>query len=177
MKTKKLFQYILTSLVILLFIGAGVTVLVLKGVHSEYDKDVLGIILIVVAACKLAICLLNKTFKQSSNFILISSGIMLALGLIFLLSDISIEILCFGWGIMEIVLACVEIQTSIFEIKEDKLQICEIAIAGGSLLFGIILCIKLVNGLNGHLIFMSISLFLMAILTLVRFILDLRNKE
>ena len=64
------------------------------------------------------------------------------------------------------------------EVKHNRLAIIEIAVELATIVFGILLCIKLEEGLTGHLLFMSISLFMIAIMILLEVAPELkRNKE
>lgn len=170
MKLSKVIRNVLSLLEVVLFIAAGITVLLLRGAGVQYDRVILGTILIITGSCKFAVFFIEQAYKLPSNFLLISAILMIGFGFIFLFSGTEMETLCFGWGIMEIALGAVEIQTSLFEVKEDKFQIVEIAIALGNIVFGVLLCVRLSNGLNGHLIFMGISFILTGILYLFKHI-------
>lgn len=179
MEKKKIFEIILNFVVTGLFLGAGITVLLLRGLNPEYDEVLLSTVLFIAGGIKLIIYFINKGFRNPRNITLISSLAMIGLGLVFLLSHRDIEQICFGWGVMEIVLGSIEVHIDLLEIKEDKLAIAELVVNVGTILFGVLLCIKLFEGLTGHLIFLGTSLILLAVIALLKTIRFIKggNKE
>ena len=153
----------------LLFLAAGITVLVLRHINPEYDAQLLGTILLVAGFVELLVYASHYVFKDPSNMIVIAGGIKLALGFVFLFASRDMDSLCFAWGVADIVIACTEIFIISREIKHQPMKGFEIAVAIGDLIFGIILCIKLSHGLTGHLIFLGISLILYSIILIGEF--------
>ena len=121
MKTKRLFHIILNCLIITIFIGTGIAVLVLRYfANNDYDVVLLGTILIVVGVARAIIYYLNQGYKYPKDITIVSAIIMVGLGIVYLVSKIQIEVLCFGWGIMEIVLGSIETYIDTLEIREKK---------------------------------------------------------
>ena len=176
MKTKQVLQIVLNCLVISIFIGAGITVLVLRQLHPNYDAVILGSILLVAGGSRGVIYYINRGYKYTRDITIISALVMVAMGLIFLLSGRDLEMLCFGWGIMEIILGSIEVYIDFLEIKETKIAWLELIVNASTIIFGVLLCIKLYEGLTIHIIFLSISLFLLAIIALIKFIKIMRTK-
>lgn len=177
MKSSKIVQIILNVIVIALFLGAGVTVLVLRRLAESYDSLLLGTVLLVVGGVKGAIYIISKGYKYHRNITFVSALAMISLGIVFLVSDRDMETLCFGWGMMELVLGAIEVYIDILEIKETKIAFAEMAINIGTIVFAILLCIRMSAGLTGHLIFLGVSLILLAALQTFKFIRSLRSKE
>lgn len=177
MKTSKVLELILNIIVVLLFLGAGITVLLLRRLSEEYDSILLGTVLIVVGSARGVIYIISKGYKYRRNITFITSLAMIGLGIVFLVSDRDIETLCFGWGMMELILGSIEVYIDVLELKEDKIAIAEMAINLGTIVFAILLCIKMSEGLTGHLIFLGISLILLAALQTFKLIRSLRSKE
>ena len=176
MKSSRLLQIILNCLIITIFIATGIVVLILRHNVEVYDNIILGIILFIAGGSRLVIYFLNKGYKYSKDISFISSAIMIGLGFVFLFSKKDIEMLCFGWGIMEIVLGLIEVYIDVLEVKEKKLAWFEMAVNVGTIVFGVLLCIKLSEGLTGHIIFLATTLFLHAIITTIKFIGVMREK-
>ena len=176
MKTSTIVQIILNSIIITLFLGSGITVLLLRHFANGYDKYLLGTTLIVSGTAKLIIYYLNKGHKNPRNITIISSGVMIALGALFFISNRDMEMLCFGWGVTEIVLGLIEVYIDLLEVKEDKIAILELVVNATTIVFGALLCINLSNGLTVHLIFLGISLILLAIIAFLKLIRKLKGQ-
>ena len=177
MKPITIFQIILNIVIITLFLTSGITVLLLRQFAEEYNRILLGTTLIVAGAVKFIIYFLNKGYKNPKNITIITSIIMISLGVIFFVSEKEIEMLCFGWGVIEIVLGLIEVYIDILEIKEDRIAIFEMVVNVATIVFGVLLCINLSNGLSVHLIFLGISLILLAIIALLKLIRRLKEPQ
>lgn len=179
MNTKKLFHIILNCLIITIFIGTGIAVLVLRHfANNEYDVVLLGTILIVVGVARAIIYYLNKGYKYPKDITIVSAIIMIGLGIVYLVSKIQIEVLCFGWGIMEIVLGSIETYIDTLEIRERKyIAWFELVVNVATIVFGILLCIHSVEGLTLHIIFLGISLFLYGAIASLKFIGSLKKEK
>lgn len=177
MKNLKVLQIVLNSLIVLLFLAIGVTIIVLGTTNDQYDNIMLGIFLLLAGFARLAIYFMTRGYAEPVNFNLLSGVAFLVFGIVFLSAPHDLEIMCFGWGIMEIIVGGAEIQSSLFTFKQDKLSILEIIISSGGIIFGVLLCVRMSEALLEHLIFMGISLILMAVLTGLRLFFDLRNNK
>ena len=165
---KKALSLVFGLMSAVLFVIAGVTVLVLCLVHQfQFTGLVLGIILLVVSVIRIIDFMISEKHKDRHNVALLFAIALIVMGILFIAEVRELSMLCFGWGVIDIVLSAIEIQFAVPEIKHNKLCILEVAISCGELLFGILLCIKLESGLTGHLIYLSISLFLLAVLALL----------
>ena len=164
MKNKNLLHNILDWVGFVLFLAAGAAVLALKFLYPNNEVKILGTIILIAGFAKLAVYLLVYLKKNPRSVLFISAAAFIVLGFIYTFSGYDYELLCFGWGIVDIVLGVVEIFTSAFELKEDKMQWFEMAIATGGMVFGILLTIELAHGLNAHIIYLGISLILLGAL-------------
>ena len=167
MKKEKLLHQILDWFGFVLFLASGIAVLVLKFLFPNNEVQILGAIILIAGFAKLMVYLAVYLKKNPRSVLIIGAIAFIVLGFIFIFSGYDYSLLCFAWGIVDIVLGVVEIFTSAFELKEDKMQWAEIAIAAGGLVFGILLCIELGHGLAGHIIYLGISLILLASLILI----------
>ncbi len=145
---------------VVLFLTAGVLVITLRHTQNIEDTLILGIILLVVGGIKLSTYFLVRMKEQPSDLMVATGISSIILGIIFLVSDYDLSSLCLAWGIVEIILPLLEINQDIVHLKHNKLVLIEIFISLGTLTFGILLCIHSKEGLNAHLIYLSISLFL-----------------
>ena len=177
MKNKNLLNNILDWVGFALFLAAGAAVLALKFLYPNNEVNILGTIILIAGFAKLAVYLIVYLKKNPRSALLISALAFIVLGFVYVFSGYDYSLLCFAWGIVDIVLAVAEIFTSVFELKEDKMQIFEIAIAAGGMVFGILLCIELAHGLNAHIIYLGISLIFLAALIAVEKIIHLRGHK
>ena len=177
METKRLFKIILNCLIITLFIGAGITILILRSIADSYTHILLGTILIIAGGSRAAIYYINSGYKYTRNISNITSFLMICLGVVFLIGNRDIEMLCFGWGVMEIAIGLIEVYIDILEVKETKIAWLEMIVNIGTIIFGVLLCLKLSDGLTGHIIFLGISLIFLGIIAIVKFISFLSGKE
>ena len=164
MENKKLIHNILDWVGFSIFLLSGVAILILKFLFPNNEVNILGAIILIAGFAKLAVYLAVYLKKNPKSVLFIAAIGFIVLGFVYLFSGYDYSLLCFAWGIVDIVLGVVEIFTSAFEIKEDKMQWFEIAIAAGGMVFGILLCIELAHGLNAHIIYLGISLILLAAL-------------
>ena len=176
MKTRSVIHIILNCLIITIFLGTGIAVLLLRHFADKYDAILLGTILLITGGSRAVIYYINKGYKYTRDITIISSLIMIGLGLVFLLSGRDMEMLCFGWGVMEIVLGCIEVYIDMLEVKETKVAWLELIVNIATIVFGALLCIKLSAGLTVHIIFIAVSLFLLAIIALTKFLKSLKDK-
>lgn len=160
-----------------LFLATGIVVLILRHNASVYDHIILGSVTLIVGFVKIATYFMSCAFKDPKDISIIVGGAMVALGFIFIFSDYDIASLCFGWGILEIVASGIEIHQKSQMIKHEPLSIVEVVIAVGSLAFAIILCIKTTDALNGHLIFLGISLILLGIYLATNRIIEIIKRK
>ena len=177
MKAKKVIDIILNSIVIILFLGAGIFTLVMKATNDEFDGIILGTILIVAGVAKIISYFLRKGFKHPTNITLVTGIVMIVLAVIFFLDKFDLVSLCLAWGIMEIIIGLTELQVDLFAARKDKWAIGEIVIDLGGITFGVLLTIHLEEGLHAHLIFMGISFILYAALYAIELVRELKEKE
>lgn len=108
---------------------------------------------------------------------LVFAAISLTLGLTFLLSnEISVEHMCLIWGIYDICKAIFGIVDATIEVKDNKLEIMEIVASIGHLVFGVLLCVHLSEGITAHLIFMGVAFLIVALKFGIEFIMNLQQE-
>ena len=170
MKKHGILEIVLHWLCVAIFIGGGIAVLILRHMNPTYEPKMLGVLILVAGIVKVLAYLLFYLRKNPRSVVVISGVSFVILGTLFLVDKYDFEALCLAWGLLDITLGIVEIFTSIFELKEDKLQIFEILVALGGLVFGVLLTIELAHGLTAHIIYLGISLILLACILIAEFI-------
>ena len=177
MKASKVIEIILNVIIVVLFLDAGITVLLLRHMANEYDAALCGTVILITGVAKILVFIISQAYKTKRFSPLITGVLMVLFSFIFYFGKHNLDTLCFGWGIFEIATCLYEIQDEAFEIKEDKMAIAEIAIDVACIVFGVLLCFELSGGLHVHLIFAGISLLLMSASALVKFIITLVRKK
>ena len=93
------------------------------------------------------------------------------------INEIDISIICIAWGIIDILRGLDELYTVFFDGKFEKHEIPDLIIACVDIVLGIILIIKLDDGLNVHLLAATATLFVFAIRLIIELILDLKELK
>ena len=177
MNAKRIIDSVLNWIAVAAFLGAGIAVLIMRGTAGEYTKQLCGTMLIIMGCGRLIVYLACFARTKPDNPNIISGLAMLTMGIVFLFTPYDIEMLCFGWGVMDIVLGAVEALSSAMLVRVSKLEIIDILCAAGGIAFGIILCIKLYEGLTGHIIFLGASFIVLGLALAVHNILHLVRRH
>jgi len=177
----------LTTILVFAILHIIFGILVIIFAHDSFEKShiYIGSVLIFTSVPSILIYFLggryHNKYKMPYNFFALFGIIA---GIAFIISEtISIGVMCLVWGIYDIIRSAYEIFDAAHELKENKLEIIEIICAVAELAFGIILCIKLEDGIYIHLIVMGLSLILVGIKHFLDFLNDYRfiskenNKE
>lgn len=179
MKKDNRLTEILLLTVAIVHILMGIFVVIFS--HDSFEKDhvYIGLIILFSSIPSILIYFLGGRYKNPYkipyNFFALYGIIA---GLVFIFKeDISMTTMCVMWGVYDIVRSLYEIFDASREFKENKLEIVEIICAVAELVFGIILCIKLDDGIYIHLIVMGISLILVGVKHLLDFIKETNQKN
>lgn len=159
---KKLQVVLFLSLFVLYLLG-GIAIFCYEYLYD--DKTYIGYGLLVFAGSLVHIILyfLNQGYKNKRCSYLLVLGILGAIiGILFLTTNISFRAVCLLWGILDIARGASEILFTIPLIKNKKIEIYDIAISIMDIIFGILLCVKLADGLHIHIIILGISFILSA---------------
>lgn len=104
--------------------------------------------------------------------------------ILYSIQELDISIICIAWGIIDILRGLDELYTVFFDGKFEKREIPDMIIAFIDIILGVILIIKLDDGLNVHLIAATATLFVFAVrliievpLGLIREKKDEKNRE
>ena len=177
MKKHGLLIQIARWFVVLAFLVSGILVITLRHTRDIEDTIILGSILLMVGSVRILTYFFAKLHESPQDISIVSGISAIVLGIVFLVSEYDLSSLCLAWGVMEIILPLVEIMQNVFNVKKNKLLFVEIAVCLGTLVFGILLCIHSTEGLNVHLIYLSISLLLTAVFEALEIIFGLYIKK
>ena len=177
MKKHGILIQIIRWFIVIAFLVSGILVISLRHTQNIEDTIILGTILLVVGAVRLLTYFLSKLQEDPRDLTLVSGISAIVLGIVFLVSEYDLSSLCLAWGVAEIILSSIEITQKVFNIKHNKLTLIEIGVSLGTLVFGILLCVHNTQGLNLHLIYLSISLLLTALYEVLEIIFSFYIKR
>lgn len=162
---KNLLTQITYSFLLVFYVVVGILTIVMSGEAYEKTPIFCGMLVLLSSIVHIVLYFLKDGLKNSSKSYFLVIGIVgLALGIIFMASDeVTIEQICFYWGILDIVRGALEIKGHLPEIKINKLVIVEILISLGDIILGILLCIHLKHGIELHLIYLGAAFIVSAI--------------
>ena len=135
---------------------------------AQYDLTALflTIIMLLSAIPDFVVYILFKQYKnlkKIGHIIWSTSVIIICTVLFFLKDDIDISIVCIIWGSVDIVRGLDELYTIFFDGKFEKKEIPFLVLSVIDVVLGIILIIKMEDGLTVHLIAATVSVFVYAI--------------
>ena len=178
MRKVNVLQILLESVVILGCLVVGVTVLTYLIQRVGVDRIYLGIITLAVGTIGLTnFFTLKFVNKLKSIQSLVMSLAFVALGIIFIVSQVDIKTICLVGGIVAAAYLVCMIITAILNItSQPLLHGIEILIALVGIVFSIILVFKTIDFLYKYLIFVGVALSLEALILLIEFIIHRYQK-
>ncbi|MCF0107475.1 MAG: DUF308 domain-containing protein [Bacilli bacterium] len=148
-----------------LFIVLGVTVLIFSGYDfvGNNASNILAIMLIVQGFAKIVDFVASKKVRKTMNFDMAFGIISEVMGVIFLVTNLSIENLCLIWGIYEIIEGAFEIQHIVIDLNaKEWVAVIELVIAIITIIFGVLLVLGKEEDIMAHLIALGVVLLLTA---------------
>jgi len=182
-KLQKLFT-VLEFVSNFILLAAGVFILVFKQVSTINEYQTVAIILFVGGGAKLVLystySFYKGTFREITS--IVSGALKIVLACMFLNAisanpKYTAEMICLGWGLSDIALSTVEFIMDALDYFEDKTKAVEGCIDIGEVIFGILICIELVHGINGHVIFMAVAFIAYSLLYTMKTIYKLKVKR
>lgn len=163
MKKFKLLAKLISIISPIAFLVLGIVILALTN-HNQASLDsiFLGVVLLLSGGTSIITYFALKRWK-SKSFELAVGCILFALGFVFMFSNLDIKYLIFLWGLLEIIKSSFEIQINLKEIKDNKLSILNVILSIAEVVFGVLLCVHIEEGIKLHLIFLGISFIITAI--------------
>lgn len=135
---------------------------------TEFEVGLIKIILLIFGTISLSIYILLKKYHDLNNAHEgLFYSLFIILGLIFIFNDVQSDAVCRFMGISDIICGSLGLGLSIPLLFRHKMTFLEMVIFAGDITFGIILCIKTAEGMTGHLIFLSISMILLALMQII----------
>lgn len=149
---------------------------------SLFDADphlLCGVFILITSFIHVILYFYQKGYKSlDKGFLLIIGLIGIALGIVFIVNkDITLENMCFYWGILDIVRGALEIAHIVPQVKNNKLYIVEIVLSSGDIVLGILLCIHLSQGLQVHLTYLGIAFLVSAFNQIVNLIIRKKKRS
>lgn len=165
------FYYIALAITLVLLIGLRVV---------ERPNWFLGMMIVLSSFPEIVFYFVNSEFRHNVHLgsILLSFAALLG-GFIFTFAkDIPAFVICITWGVLDILRGINQIIISSIALKKHhKVEIINILINIMVVVVGALLCVRLENGVKFHLIMLGVSLMLIGIFEITRFILIKRGLE
>ena len=160
---KTLFTNIVYSFSVVFYLVIGIGVFTIS--HFDFsDKTVLlGTLIILSSVPHILIYFANRTKKSY----LVIGFVGVAFGILFLATDMfDADEICMIWGCIDICRGTTEIINVAPTVKNNKVELIEIAISVGDIVIGVLLCIHLSGGLQLHLIYLGVAFLITAVKSL-----------
>jgi len=171
MRRTNIFRYVLELIVVLGHLVIGVTVLTYLFQSVPIDKVFIGAILIAIGVCNFTdFFTLKRLMKIKSAQNLAISLLTIGLGVIFILLNINMDLLCILYGAFSIGFSIVKIITAALCLTHQPLlNAIKIILNIIEIIFSIFLIIRTLDFLYGHMTFIGIALVIEAFILLVEF--------
>lgn len=176
MKQSKLLSRILEIASILTYLVAGIVVIALSHDSSNYDKSLLGWVLIATSLCRIFVALMEGEFTEKV-YELILPLINFGFGFVVLFSSLDIQSICLFWGLLEICSSSVELVMAFKIIRMNLIYILNVLINVVEFVFGILLCVHLDEGITIHLIITGALFLAFAIEQTLLVLIEIRAEK
>lgn len=177
MKQSKILSIILQILSIVIYIAAGIVIVILSGNKEIFDKSVLGWVLIATAIIRAIRALIEKHTITEKPYELTLPMINLGFGFVVLFANLEMQLICLYWGIIEICASSIEMTMAFRIIKRNLISILNVLINVVEFVFGILLCVHLEEGIAIHLVITGALFIAIAIEEIILLILDMRAEK
>lgn len=172
MKRNNIFRYILELIVVLGYLVIGVTILtyIFQNVPM-LDHIFIGAIVLALGVFRFTdFFTLKYAARIKSIQSLIASIVMIALGVIFIVFNLDMNLLCILYGSFSIGFALVSIATAVLNMsRQPLLNGIRVIISITEIVLSILLIIRTVNSLYAHMVFVGIASIVMAVTLLIEF--------
>lgn len=168
----------LNLITMILYFALGTFTFVCVGCKFEATRLFLGIV-ILLTALPFIVGFFKEIKDKVPRYIypiLFVSSIVIALLCIF--TQIDIQIILITWGVVEIIRGCFEISHALSIADSISLKIAEIIVGILEIVFAVLLMIKQMYGITGHLICIGITCLILGCQQLLFFIgLRIKSKK
>lgn len=150
----------------IVYVAFGVTVLFFSGYDFVTNNavNILAILLMIQGAAKIFDFVGERKYNEPVNFDLVFGIISIAMGVVFLVTNLDIAKVCTIWGIYEIVEGAFEVQKIVVALKQKEwVAFIELAVALICIIFGILLVINGKEDIKLHLIAVGTVFILSAV--------------
>ena len=141
----------------------------------EYTAQLAALFMILSGAIKLINFFLNRDFKGPELRETVTDTSLIILGFIYMISKANAGVVCITYGVIDIIDGCIGTTAGIFEFKHNKLTAIDTVLCFGDIVFGTLLCFELLHGMRAHLIFLTITVFVYIVYSILE--LFLKKEE
>lgn len=172
MKRFSLLTLLLEILVILGNLIVGITVLTYMSQYSPIDRVFIGSIILAIGVFGFTeFFSLRYAYKMRSIQSLVASILGIALGIVFIVLDLDVKLVCILWGSFNIAFSVINIITAGINMSHQPLLNGVRAIVGiTEIVFSILLIIRTVDSLYVHMMVVGIALVVEAVTLFIEFL-------
>ena len=152
-------------------IGFLIFMIIHLAMNVTYTAQLAALFMILSGAIKLVNFFLNRDFEGPELREIFTDGTLIILGFIYMITKTNATVICISYGIIDIVDGSIGTGAGMFYLRHNKLTIIDTALCVGDITFGIILCFKLLAGLKGHLIFLTVTVAVYIIYSVLEIVL------
>ena len=172
MKRFSLLTLLLETLVILGNLIVGITVLTYMAQYSPIDRVFIGSIILAIGVFGFTeFFSLRYAYKMRSIQSLVASILGIALGIVFIVLDLDVKLVCILWGSFNIAFSVINIITAGINMSHQPLlNGVRAIIAITEIVFSILLIIRTVDSLYVHMMVVGIALVVEAVTLFIEFL-------
>ena len=178
MRKTETLHIILEIVTILSNIVIGVTILTFMIQGVEADKSYIGSIILAIGATEMVDFLALKDLAKRRNIAnAVVAGVSMIFGFVMLFLRIDLNMTCILWGAFSIAFQVAKIANAGFNLlKEPFHNSVIIILCIIELILSVFLIVKTTYSLNGHLIFVGISLLVESLMLIIEFVIHRYQK-
>ena len=147
-------------------------------IGPEYTAQLTSLFMVLAGAIKVIFYLATAHYRNVLRLHdVISNGLLIILGFIFMLAKVDAIAVCLTYGIIDALDGACGIICTSFEIKHNRLVLVETALSVGDIVFGTLLCFEHLHGVKMHLIFLTITMFAYLVVEIIEMIIEKKKEE
>ena len=148
---------IFVSIESLINLGFVIFMIIHLCMNVEYTAQLAALFMILSGAIKLINFFLSRDFDGPELREIFTDGALIILGFIYMMTKTNAGVVCITYGIIDTIDGSIGTGAGIFYLKHSKFTIIDTLLCIGDIVFGILLCIEGLHGLRAHLIFLTIT--------------------
>lgn len=158
---RKIFNYIISTIFIVLMIMHFIA-------NPEYTSQIISLFMIIAGLIKIAYILLTGEYHDKTRLHeIISAGLLVILGIIYILNKTNSSIVCLSYGLIDAADGIAGTVCTAYIVDREKITIVELLISIGDIIFGTLLCAEKAEGMRAHLIFLTTTIAIYTLMDII----------